>query len=121
MSEAAGLPIIVHISETPMPLSELLDELRAGDVMTHCYHGREGRILDERGEVIPAARRAAGRGVLFDVGHGRGSFACSVARQALARGFRPGTISNDLYIHNLHGPVFDLATTVTKYSGSRLR
>jgi len=59
---------------------------RAGDVMTHCYHGREGRILDERGAVIPAARRAAGPGVLFDVGHGRGSFACSVAGQALGFG-----------------------------------
>ena len=65
MSEAAGLPIIVPIGETPMPLSEL---------------------LDERGAVIPAARRAAGPGVLFDVGHGRGSFACSVAGQALGFG-----------------------------------
>ena len=115
VSEASGLPIMVHVGETPMPLPEILDELRAGDVMTHCYHGREGGILDERGQVIGHARRASSRGVLFDVGHGKGSFSFAVARQGLAQGFRPGTISSDLHVYNLHGPVFDLATTMTKF------
>ena len=113
--EAAGLPIMVHVGGTPIPLTEILDELRAGDVMTHCYHGREDGILDERGQVLGAARRAVGRGVLFDVGHGKGSFSFAVARKALAQGFRPGTISSDLHVYNLHGPVFDLATTMTKF------
>jgi dihydroorotase len=115
VSEAAGLPIMVHPGDTPIPLDEILDALRAGDVLTHCYHGREGGILDERGAVIGAARRAAVRGVLFDVGHGKGSFSFAVARRALAQGFRPGTISSDLHVYNLHGPVFDLATTLTKF------
>ncbi len=113
--EAAGLPIMVHVGETPIPLAEILDELRGGDVVTHCYHGREEGILDERGAVLAAARRAAARGVLFDVGHGKGSFSFAVARRALAQGFRPGTVSSDLHVYNVHGPVFDLATTMSKF------
>jgi dihydroorotase len=113
--EAARLPIMVHVGDTPISLTEILDELRPGDVITHCYHGREEGILDGRGTVIAGARRAADRGVLFDVGHGKGSFSFQVARRALAQGFRPGTISSDLHVYNLHGPVFDLATTMSKF------
>ncbi len=113
--EAAGLPIMVHVGDTPIPLAEILSELRPGDVVTHCYHGREEGILDARGVVTQAARRAAARGVRFDVGHGKGSFSFQVARQALAQGFRPGTISSDLHVYNLDGPVFDLATTMSKF------
>jgi dihydroorotase len=113
--EAAALPIMVHVGDTPISLAEILDELRAGDVITHCYHGREEGILDARGTVTPAARQAASRGVLFDVGHGKGSFSFQVARRGLAQGFRPGTISSDLHVYNLDGPVFDLATTMSKF------
>jgi dihydroorotase len=113
--EAAGLPIMVHVGDTPIPLAEILGELRPRDVITHCYHGREEGILDARGMVIQAARRAAARGVLFDVGHGKGSFSFQVARQALSQGFRPGTISSDLHVYNLDGPVFDLVTTMSKF------
>jgi dihydroorotase len=114
-AEAAGLPIMVHPGDTPIPLAEILDELRAGDVLTHCYHGRAEGILDGRGQVGGAVRRAAARGVLFDVGHGKGSFSFQVARQALAQGFRPGTISSDLHVYNVAGPVHDLATTMAKF------
>lgn len=113
--EAARLPIMVHVGETPIPLADILAELRPGDVMTHCYHGREEGILDAGGSVTPATRRAAERGVLFDVGHGKGSFSFQVARRALAQGFRPGTISSDLHVYNLDGPVYDLATTMSKF------
>jgi dihydroorotase len=106
---------MVHVGDTPIPLAEILEELAPGDVMTHCYHGREQGILDERGSVTAAARQAAARGVLFDVGHGKGSFSFAVARRALAQGFRPGTISSDLHVYNLHGPVYDLATTMSKF------
>jgi hypothetical protein len=53
--------------------------------------------------------------VIFDVGHGVGSFAFAVARAALAQDLRPGTISSDLHAYNVQGPVFDLATTMTKF------
>ena len=114
-AEAAGLPIMVHVGDTPIPLDDILRELRRGDVLTHCFHGREQGVLDERGRVRAEACRAVGRGVNFDVGHGVGSFAFAVAREALAQDLRPGTISSDLHVYNVHGPVFDLATTMSKF------
>jgi dihydroorotase len=58
--------------------------------------------------------RARARGVLFDVGHGAGSFAYRVARAAFAQDFPPDTVSSDLHAHNVGGPVFDQATTLSK-------
>ena len=64
---------------------------------------------------MPAVRAAVGRGVHLDVGHGAGSFAFDVAERALAQDLLPGTISSDLHQFNIHGPVFDLATTLSKF------
>ncbi len=114
-SDAAGLPLMIHIGDTFPSLPEILRETRAGDVVTHCYHDRPGGILDEAGRVLPCVRAAAQRGVLFDVGHGRGSFSFEVARQALAQEFPPAMISTDLHIYNVAGPVVDLATTMAKF------
>jgi dihydroorotase len=115
VSEAVGLPIMVHVGDTPIRLAAILRELRPGDVVTHCFHGLKEGILDAKRRVLAAARRADARGVHFDVGHGRGSFTFRVARAALAQGFRPGTISSDLHVYNRKGPVFDLVTTMSKF------
>jgi dihydroorotase len=113
-AEAARLPLMVHPGDTPITLEEILQALRPGDVLTHCYHGREEGVLDQ-GRVRPEARQAAERGVILDVGHGRGSFSFATARGALAQGLGPGSISSDLHIYNVDGPVFDLATTMSKF------
>jgi dihydroorotase len=113
-ADALGLPLMVHVIDIRPSLDWLLPYLSRGDVVTHCFHGNEGGILDERGRVLPAAVRARERGVLFDVGHGAGSFAYRVARAALAQGFPPDTISSDLHAHNVDGPVFDQAATLSK-------
>jgi dihydroorotase len=114
-ADAVKLPVMAHIGDTHTPLKDLLPALRAGDVITHCFHGREGGILDDRGRVLPDVLAAVGRGVHLDVGHGAGSFAFEVAERALAQGLLPGTISSDLHQFNVHGPVFDLATTLSKF------
>jgi dihydroorotase len=113
-ADALGLPLMVHVIDMRPALDWLLPYLGRGDVVTHCFHGNEGGILDADGRVIPAAVTARERGVLFDVGHGEGSFAYRVARSALAQGFAPDTISSDLHAHNVDGPVFDQATTLSK-------
>src|SRR2546422_1028942 len=71
--------------------------------------------LDGAGKVAPAVLEARGRGVLFDVGHGAGSFSFDVMEKCLAQGFLPDTISSDLYTANIHGPVYDLPTTLSKF------
>ena len=62
-----------------------------------------------------SVRRAVDNGVLLDVGHGQGSFDFDVAERAMAEGVVPHTISSDLHVYNLHGPVFDLVTTASKF------
>ncbi|HYL82043.1 MAG TPA: amidohydrolase/deacetylase family metallohydrolase [Candidatus Acidoferrum sp.] len=114
-AEAAGMPLMVHVGDTPSPLGEILSELRPRDILTHCFHGRKHGILDEKGEVLPEVREAVKRGVVLDVGHGVGSFSFEVARRALKAGLTPGTISSDLHFYNVNGPVFDLATTMSKF------
>ena len=114
-ADALGLPIMVHPNDAPVPLADILGEMRAGDMITHCYQGRAGGILDEGGALRPEVKEAAERGVVFDVGHGQGSFSFQVAERALSQGLPPGTISSDLHFYNVHGPVFDLATTMSKF------
>ncbi|MFC4113591.1 amidohydrolase/deacetylase family metallohydrolase [Nonomuraea zeae] len=114
VAREAGLPLLVHVGEAPPLIGDVLDLLDAGDVITHCYHGKTGTPWLPSGEPAPALARALERGVLLDVGHGAASFSFDVAARALAAGFAPHTISTDLHVRNIGGPVHDLATTLTK-------
>ncbi len=113
-ADELGLPLMVHVIDMRPGLAWLLPRLRRGDVVTHCFHANEGGIIGEDGRVLPEAVAARDRGVLFDIGHGIGSFGYRVARNAIAQGFAPDTISSDLHAHNADGPVFDQATTLSK-------
>jgi dihydroorotase len=106
-AEACGVPVMVHIGTAPPALDDVLDLLRPGDLVTHCASG----IAAPLG---PAVRDAVGRGVLLDLGHGSGGFAFDVLEAQLAAGLRPYTVSTDLHARSLHGPVFDLPTTMAK-------
>jgi dihydroorotase len=118
VAESVGKPVMVHIGSAArmhVPLDEVLSLLRPGDIVTHTYHGKDSGLLDERGTVRTAALAARRRGVLFDVGHGAGSFSFAVARAALEQGFPPDVISSDLHTYSLLSPVGDLATTMAKF------
>ncbi|MCP8937482.1 amidohydrolase/deacetylase family metallohydrolase [Alsobacter sp. SYSU M60028] len=107
--------LMVHIGECPMSIPELVNELSPGDVLTHCFKGGSTRVTDDHGRIFDDVRAARERGVEFDVGHGYGSFNWSVVEAALEQGFEPNTISTDLHGMNLHGPVFDMPTTMSKF------
>jgi dihydroorotase len=89
--------------------------LKRGDVITHSFRGGDGGILDAKGRVLAEVTAAVGRGVRLDVGHGAGSFSFDTAEKALKQGVMPGTISSDVHQYNVNGPVFDLATTLSKF------
>jgi len=114
-ADAVGLPLMVHIGGTYSPLPKILAMLKTGDLVTHSYHGHEGGILDDRDRVLPEVRRAIENGVMLDVGHGAGSFAFRTAEKAFSQGVLPGTISSDVHQGNVNGPVYDLATTLSKF------
>ncbi|MCC6343054.1 MAG: amidohydrolase/deacetylase family metallohydrolase [Bryobacterales bacterium] len=114
-ADAVNLPLMVHIGGAYSPLPKILAMLGKGDLVTHTFHGREGGILDERGRVLNEVRKAVENGVLLDVGHGAGSFSFGVAEKAFSQGVLPGTISSDVHQYNVNGPVYDLATTLSKF------
>ena len=109
-------PLMVHISNADVPLRDLIRHLRPGDIVTHCFHGTQpASIIDNRGKVIPEAWDARDRGVIFDIGHGLGSFSYDIGRAAMEDGFPPDTISSDIHSYNIDGPVYDLPTTMSKF------
>lgn len=110
----AGLPLMVHVGEAPPAIDDILELLDAGDVVTHCFHGKTGKPWTADGRPSPALQRALDRGVLLDVGHGAASFSFSVARAAIAAGYLPNSISTDLHVRNIAGPVLNLASVMTK-------
>jgi dihydroorotase len=113
--DEARLPLMIHIGGSYTPLPKLLALMKKGDVVTHSFNGHPHGIVDSSGKVIPEVLEARERGVLFDVGHGAGSFSFAVMEKCLEQGFLPDTISSDLYSANIHGPVFDLVTTLSKF------
>lgn len=110
------LPLMVHIGNNPPDLDEIADLLTRGDIITHCYNGKPNRILTPAGTLRESIQRALKRGVLLDVGHGTASFSFDVARQAIALGILPHTISSDIYCRNrIAGPVYSLAMVMSKF------
>lgn len=114
VARTCNLPLLVHIGEAPPLIADVLDLLDQGDTVTHCFHGKIGFPWLANGEPAPALRRALDRGVKLDVGHGAASFDSAVARSAIEAGFLPHTISTDIHVRNIGGPVFDIATVMTK-------
>lgn len=116
--EVAGeLPCMIHLGRFPYTRSistaDALDSLRPGDIVTHCYRGGGGAV-DRSGNVLPQFAEAYQRGVRMDLGHSGEDFRFRTARILLEAGYPPHTISTDLNTFNLDGPVFSLATTMSK-------
>jgi dihydroorotase len=88
--------VMCHIGDAPGDLTQLLELLRPGDVLTHTYSGAGNNTVQD-GKVLPAALEAKRRGVIVDVGHGGGSFDYTVAEPAIAQGLVPDTISSDIH------------------------
>ena len=106
-----GAKVMCHIGgvETVELMSQILDTLRAGDILTHCYSGapnlsNQFTNIVQNGRVLPAALAAKQRGVIFDIGHGGGSFDYTVAEPAIAQGCTPDTISSDIHVFSGNTP-----------------
>lgn len=115
-ADAAGLPIMVHPQDAWCDsIDDILAVMGERDILTHCFHGSKCGILDDDGKVRKSVHEAMERGVVFDVGHGAGSFSWDTVETAMNQGVAPQTISSDLHIYNVNGPVYDLANVVTKF------
>ena len=111
--ELSGVParVMCHIGGVAdrALMSQILDLFRPGDVLTHCYSGApnlagDGTNIVQDGKLLPAALAAKRRGVIFDIGHGGGSFDYTIAEAAIAQGCPPDTISSDVHVFSGNSP-----------------
>jgi dihydroorotase len=115
VADQTGLPMMVHIDEPPPSYEAVVARLRPGDVLTHCYRPFPNSPVDGKSKVKPALLEARQRGVLFDIGHGMGSFCWNTARAMIDNGFLPDTISSDVHALCIDGPAYDQVTTLSKF------
>ena len=120
-----GAKVMCHIGgvETEALMSQILDTLRAGDILTHAYSGAPNNNnaftnIVQGGKLLPAALAAKQRGVVFDVGHGGGSFDYTVCEAAMQQGAGPDTISSDIHVFSGNSPGMPYLTWVmSKFLG----
>jgi dihydroorotase len=113
----AGIPVMVDYGKSvpERPLAELVTKkLRPGDIYTHVYSGLRGE-QDPSGRVNPGLLEGRKRGVIFDVGHGGGSFSWGIAVPAVKEGFLPDSISTDLHIGSMNGGMKDMLNVMSKF------
>jgi dihydroorotase len=115
----ANIPVMIDFGGVEPELSlEILfnEKLRPGDIFTHCYAKVKGRIplVDEKRKLKPFVLPAQKRGIIFDVGHGGGSFLWDQAIPAIEQGFKPNTISTDLHTGSMNGGMKDQLNVMSK-------
>ncbi len=113
----AKLPVMVDFAEfrKERPFQQLvLEHLRPGDIYTHLYLGAVP-MLDAEGKVLPYLFEARKRGVIFDVGHGGGSFLWRQAVPAVRQGFVPDSISTDLHVSSMNAGMKDMLNVMSKF------
>lgn len=120
VAETVGLPLMVHIGEPPPDLEEIFALLSPGDIVTHCFNGTRVGSITRNADVFEHACQLAEAGILMDVGHGAASYDFDVAAMSIAAGLLPYSISTDLHMRNVDGPVYDLGTTVSKLHAAGL-
>jgi dihydroorotase len=116
-SEQAGnAPVMAHIgADMPPRLEEIIDPLRKGDIVTHCYTPKMNKPLTTKGQLRDCMVAGRERGVIMDVGHGAGSFGFDVCRAMLELGFTPDVISSDVHLYSVDGPAYDVLVTMSKF------
>jgi dihydroorotase len=115
VADEVGMPLMAHIDHPPPSYEEVIARLRPGDILTHAFRPFPNSPATAQGTVKRAVIAARERGVLFDIGHGKASFAFKTARAMIANGFLPDTISSDVHRLCIDGPAFDLVTTMSKF------
>jgi len=115
VAEETGLPVMAHLDAPPPSRREVLERLRPGDILTHCFRPFPNAPVRPDGRIREEVLAARARGVIFDIGHGAGSFGFGTTRAMLAAGFLPDVISSDVHAISIEGPAFDLLTTMSKF------
>jgi dihydroorotase len=115
VAEEVALPVMAHLDHPPPSRFEVLSRLRRGDVITHCFRPFPNAPVRADGQIREEVLEARRRGVVFDIGHGGGSFGFRTAEHMLEAGFPPDVISSDVHALSINGPAFDQLVTMSKF------
>jgi dihydroorotase len=116
--EPLGLPVMIHMGQSPSSLRELLPLLKTGDIVTHLFAPPPNAILDDNGRLLPEVLAARRRGIVFDVGNGvRDHMRWDTVEQIMRTGFWPDTISTDWNVLSRTTGVVDLPNCMSKLLG----
>src|SRR5262245_39739699 len=115
VAEETGLPVMAHLDNPPPSRLEVLERLRRGDILTHCFRPFPNAPVRDDGQIHEEVLEARRRGIIFDIGHGSGSFGFRTAEAMLAAGFQPDVISSDVHALSVNGPAFDQLVTMSKF------
>jgi dihydroorotase len=115
VAEYAGLPLMGHLDSSPPARADVMNLLRRGDILTHCFRPWPNAPHAPGGEVQPDVLAARERGVIFDIGHGRGSFGFETAMAMMKNGFLPDVISSDVHLTSIGGPAYNMLVTMSKF------
>lgn len=115
VAEELNLPVMAHIDFPPPGRKEVLEALRPGDVLTHCFRPFPNAPVTRGNRVRADIIEARERGIIFDIGHGFGGFAFKSARAMLAEGIMPDVISSDVHVLCCDGPAFDVLAVMSKF------
>jgi dihydroorotase len=115
VADATQKRMMVHVSNTPIPLVRLFDFMRAGDIATHILNGHAHGILDGNGRIRPEVHEVRARGIILDVGHAGVHFDLNVGRAAVAQEFWPDTLSTDIHTPPPERVVYDLLGVMSTF------
>ncbi|WGF86661.1 amidohydrolase/deacetylase family metallohydrolase [Marinivivus vitaminiproducens] len=115
VAEQTGLPLMTHLDYPPPYRPEVMPRLRKGDILTHCFRPFPNSPVAGDGAVQADVLAARERGVIFDIGHGKGSFGFETAMTMLGQGFLPDVISSDVHALSIDGPAFNMLNTMSKF------
>jgi dihydroorotase len=114
-ADELSLPLMTHLDMPPPTHEDVAPKLKKGDILTHCFRPFPNAPIIGEKQIRAEVKLARERGVVFDIGHGKGSFGFDTARAMLKEGFRPDVISSDVHTLCVDGPAHDLLVTMSKF------
>ncbi len=118
VASSFNLPVMIHMGQSSSAISEIMDRLDRGDIVTHMFAPPPNSIVDGEGRILPEVMAARRRGVWFDVGNGTtGHMRWDIIEQVMQAGFWPDTFSTDWNVNSRTTSVVDFPNCISKFLG----
>ncbi len=114
-ADELSLPVMTHLDLPPPTHADVVPTMKPGDILTHCFRPFPNAPIISESQIKEEVLAARERGVVFDIGHGMGSFSYDTARAMMREGFMPDVISSDVHSLCVDGPAYDLLVTLSKF------